>query len=99
MTGQLFLYSIGTIPILHITDPDLVKAVSQCTPFELGRPQYVRKARRSLFGEHSIVMADSELWAYERKIIAQEFFMHRVKVITGMISRYGVRVLGFYKNL
>jgi hypothetical protein len=74
------MYSIGTIPILHITDPDLVKAVSQCTPFELGRPEHIRKARGSLLGEKGILMADAELWDHERKIIAREFFMHRVKV-------------------
>jgi cytochrome P450 len=83
--GQLFLYSIGTIPILHITEPDIVKTVSQCTPFELGRPEYVRKARSSLFGDKGIVMANGELWAHERKIIAQEFFMHRIKGMVNVI--------------
>ncbi|XP_078180989.1 cytochrome P450 714C2-like [Carex rostrata] len=83
--GQLFLYSIGTVPILHITEPDLVKAISQCTPFELGRPEYVRKARSSLFGDTGIMMADGELWAHGRKIIAQEFFMHRIKGMVNVI--------------
>lgn len=78
----MFLYSIGTIPVLHITKPELVKAVSQYTPFELGRPEFIKKARKALFGEKGIVTANGELWAHERKIVAQEFFMHRVKVNT-----------------
>lgn len=82
----MFLYSIGTVPILHITEPDLVKAISQYTPFELGRPEYVRKARSSLFGDTGILMANGELWAHGRKIIAQEFFMHRIKVMTSIYS-------------
>jgi hypothetical protein len=81
ITGELFQYSIGTIPVLHITNPDLVKAFSQCTPLELGRPEHVRKFSSPLFGGKGIIMAGAELWAHERKIIAQEFLMHRVKVI------------------
>jgi cytochrome P450 family 714 subfamily C len=76
----LFLYSIGTIPVLHITRPDLVKAVSQYTSFEL--PEFIIKDRKPIFGENGIITVNGELWAYERKIIAQEFFMHKVKVIT-----------------
>ncbi|KAJ4807400.1 Cytochrome P450 714C3 [Rhynchospora pubera] len=57
--GQLFLYSIGTTPILHITEPDLVKAVSHCTVFELGRPELIIKARKSLFGEKGIISGGS----------------------------------------
>lgn len=72
---------MGTIPILHVTEPDLVKAVCQCTPFDLGRPEFVKKTRKPLFGENSLVTANGELWAHERKVIAQEFSMHRVKVI------------------
>ncbi|KAJ4813015.1 Cytochrome P450 protein [Rhynchospora pubera] len=83
--GQLFLYSIGTTPILHITEPDLVKAVSQCTVYELGRPELVIKARKSLFGENGLLMTSGELWTHERKILQQEFFMHRVKEMLNVI--------------
>ncbi|KAJ4786970.1 Cytochrome P450 714C2 [Rhynchospora pubera] len=83
--GQLFLYSIGTTPILHITEPDLVKAVSHCTVFELGRPELIIKARKSLFGEKGIIMSSGELWTHERKMLQQEFFMHRVKPMVNII--------------
>ncbi|KAJ4771997.1 Cytochrome P450 714C2 [Rhynchospora pubera] len=83
--GKLFLYSIGPTPILHITEPDLVKAVSQCTVFELGRPELFIKSRKSIFGEKGIVMSSGELWTHERKMLQQEFFMHRVKEMVNII--------------
>jgi hypothetical protein len=79
-TGPVFLYSTGAMEILHVAQPEMVKDMGHWTPSELVKPQYLMKSRKPLFGE-GILSASGDLWAYERKILAPEFYMEKIKVI------------------
>jgi hypothetical protein len=77
----VFLYSIGAVDILYISDPAMVKDMSHCTSSQLGKPIYLQKSRKLLFGE-GILISNGDIWAYERKIIAPELFMEKIKVLS-----------------
>ncbi|KAL6597390.1 hypothetical protein ACP70R_046830 [Stipagrostis hirtigluma subsp. patula] len=80
--GPVFLYSTGALEILHVSDPEMVKDIIHCTPTELGKPNYLKRSRKALFGG-GLFTVNGDEWAYQRKIVAPEFFMDKIK---GMIQ-------------
>jgi hypothetical protein len=77
----VFLYSTGAAEILYVSDPSMIKDMSHCTSSELGKPIYLQKSRKPLFG-NGILKASGAIWAYERNIIAPELFMEKIKVLS-----------------
>ncbi|XP_058075250.1 cytochrome P450 714C2-like isoform X2 [Magnolia sinica] len=80
--GPLFMYSTGTMQLLYVSDADLVKEISLQKSLDLGKPTYMQKERGPLFGE-GILTSNGSIWAHQRKIIAPQFFMDKVK---GMVD-------------
>lgn len=80
--GPVFIYSTGALEILHVSDPELVKDIGHCTPSELGKPNYLKRSRKALLGG-SLLTVNGDEWACQRKLIAPEFFMDKIK---GMIE-------------
>nr|XP_023890860.1 cytochrome P450 714C2-like isoform X1 [Quercus suber] len=80
--GPIFLYSSGNIQLLCITDPEMVKEISLCTSLSLGKPSYLSKDRGPLLGQ-GILSSDGSIWAHQRKIIAPELYIDKVK---GMVN-------------
>ncbi|KAI3911473.1 hypothetical protein MKW98_010360 [Papaver atlanticum] len=76
--GPVFTYSTGTSQMLYITQPELVKEINLWTSMSLGKPSHVSRDRQPLFGE-GVIGANGSLWAKQRKIIAPEFYMEKVK--------------------
>ena len=73
------MYSTGSIPVLCITDADMVKEVGLCTSLNLGKPSYLSKDRGPLLGL-GILSTSGPIWAHQRKIIAPELYLDKVKV-------------------
>lgn len=61
--------------------PELVKEMSQSISLELGKPSYVTKRLEPMLG-NGILRSNGQFWARQRKIVAPEFFMDKVKVRT-----------------
>ncbi|XP_075646980.1 cytochrome P450 714C2-like [Castanea sativa] len=80
--GQIFLYSSGNIQLLCITNPEVVKEISLCTSLSLGKPSYLSKDRGPLLGQ-GILSSNGAIWAHQRKIIAPELYIDKVK---GMVN-------------
>ncbi|CAN6344229.1 unnamed protein product [Urochloa humidicola] len=96
--GPVFLYSTGAVEILHVAQPEMVKDMCQWTPSELAKPNYLMKSRKPLFGE-GILSANGDLWAYEKKILAPEFFMEKIKGMIGLIMDATVPLLQAWENI
>jgi hypothetical protein len=79
--GPVFLYSTGAADILYVSDPGMIKDMSHCTSSELGKPIFLQKSRKPLFGK-GILISSGDIWTYERKIIAPELFMEKIKVLS-----------------
>ncbi|KAF8032213.1 hypothetical protein BT93_D1208 [Corymbia citriodora subsp. variegata] len=80
--GPIFMYSAGHIQFLLISDVEMVKELSSCTSLGLGKPSYLWKDRGALLGQ-GILSSSGSTWAYQRKIIAPELYLDKVK---GMVS-------------
>ena len=79
LTGSTFMFSLGNIQILHMNHPDVVKEISICTSLDLGKPSYQHKERGPLLG-HGILTSNGAPWAHQRKILAPELYLEKVKV-------------------
>ncbi|ERN12727.1 hypothetical protein AMTRI_Chr02g260280 [Amborella trichopoda] len=90
--GSTFTYSSGTTVFLYVGDPDMIKEMSMCTSMELGKPRAWGKHRAALFGK-GILMANGENWRRQRKIIAQELYMDKVKSMIGLMVECGISML------
>ena len=62
----------------------MVKHISLCTSLSLGKPSFLAKERKALFGK-GIMASSGPFWAYQKKIIAPELYMDKVKVNSNSI--------------
>ncbi|CAK7347778.1 unnamed protein product [Dovyalis caffra] len=82
--GPSFMYSTGRIQQLCTTDIDMVKEISLCTSSNLGKPSYLSKDRGPLLGQ-SIFSTNGPIWGHQRKIIAPEFYIDKVKSMVSLM--------------
>ena len=78
--GPIFTYAAGSIQFLFVTDVEMVKEVSQCPSLSMGRAPYISKDYGPLFGQ-GIISSSGPIWAHQKKIIAPELYLDKVKVI------------------
>jgi cytochrome P450 len=64
---------------LYVNQPELVKEMNQMISLDLGKPSYLTKRMAPLLG-NGIVRSNGLVWAQQRKIVAPEFYMDKVKV-------------------
>lgn len=77
--GLIYTYSTGMRQHLYISQPELVKEMNQGITLDLGKPSYITKRLAPMLG-NGILRSNGTLWAQQRKILAPEFFMKKVKV-------------------
>lgn len=90
--GPIFVYATGNIQILCVTNPDMVKEISLCTSLNLGKPTYLSKDRGPLLGR-GILTSNGPYWAHQRKIIAPEFYLDKVKGMVHMMAESTLMML------
>nr|QNS29980.1 cytochrome P450 [Nothapodytes nimmoniana] len=82
--GSIYTYSTGNKQHLYVNHPDLVKDMNQSFTLDLGKPQYVTKRLAPMLG-NGILRSNGQIWAQQRKIVAPEFFLDRVKGMMGLM--------------
>ncbi|CAO2820805.1 unnamed protein product [Amaranthus hypochondriacus] len=83
--GPIYTYSTGDRQHLYVNHPDLVREMSQSMSLHLGKPTYITKALAPMLG-NGILRSNGTLWAQQRKIIAAQFFMDKVKSMMGLMK-------------
>lgn len=77
--GPIFLFSSGSIQWLNVQDIEMVKEIVMNTSMNLGKPSFISKDNGPLIGQ-GILSSSGLLWAHQRKIIAPELYLNKVKV-------------------
>nr|CAB3459190.1 unnamed protein product [Digitaria exilis] len=90
--GSIYLYSTGSIQALFMIDPDMVKELASCKSLDLGKPRYLQKELGALLGM-GILTSNGDLWAHQRKVIAPEFFMEKIKGMVNLMIEAANRML------
>ncbi|WCJ29553.1 Cytochrome P450 714A1 [Euphorbia peplus] len=82
--GPIYTYSTGLKQHLYITDAEMVKEMNSCKTLDFGKPPYVTRRFAPMFG-NGIMRSNGHFWALQRKIVAPEFFMVKVKSMVGIM--------------
>ncbi|GFP86639.1 cytochrome p450 714a1 [Phtheirospermum japonicum] len=82
--GPIYTYSTGNKQHLYVNHPELVKEMNHCLSSELGKPCYITKRLAPMLG-NGILRSNGHIWAQQRKIVAPEFFMDKVKGMVGLM--------------
>ena len=80
------MFALGNTQILYVTQPDMVREITTCTSLDFGKPTYQAKERGSLLGQ-GILTSNGAVWAHQRKILAPELYMEKVKVRIMLVNR------------
>ncbi|XP_014522620.1 cytochrome P450 714A1 [Vigna radiata var. radiata] len=80
--GLLYTYSTGWKQHLYVNQPDLIRELNQSITLVLGKPGYLTNKLAPMLG-NGILRANGNSWAQQRKLVAAEFFMDKVK---GMVD-------------
>ncbi|PKI33894.1 hypothetical protein CRG98_045724, partial [Punica granatum] len=89
--GPVYTYSTGARQHLYINQPELVKELNQCFTL-LGKPSYLTKRLAPMLG-NGILRSNGPSWAQQRKIVAPEFFMDKVKGMVGLMGESAQQLL------
>ncbi|KAL5537891.1 hypothetical protein UlMin_045592 [Ulmus minor] len=95
--GQVFLFALGNIQILYVNEPSAVREITTCTSLDLGKPSYQFKERGPLLGQ-GILTSNGTVWAHQRKILAPELYMEKVKGMINLITESTVTLVDSWKN-
>ncbi|KAL5161588.1 Cytochrome P450 714C2 [Glycine soja] len=82
--GPIYLFSSGTIQWLMVSDIEMVKEIIMYTSLNLGKPSYLSKDMGPLLGQ-GILTSSGPIWAHQRKIIAPELYLDKVKAMVNLI--------------
>ncbi|KAA8543619.1 hypothetical protein F0562_021635 [Nyssa sinensis] len=95
--GQVFMFSLGNTQIIHVNEPDTVREITTCTSLDLGKPEYQHKERGALLGQ-GILTSNGAVWAHQRKILAPELYMEKVKGMMNLITESTTTLLNSWKG-
>ncbi|GMI92418.1 cytochrome P450, family 714, subfamily A, polypeptide 1, EUI-like p450 A1 [Hibiscus trionum] len=90
--GQIYTYSTGLRQHLYVNDLEILKEMNQLNTLQLGKDSYMTKALQPMLG-NGIIRSNGQFWAHQRKIIAPEFFMDKVKGMVGLMVESTVPLL------
>ncbi|KAJ4727306.1 putative Cytochrome P450 [Melia azedarach] len=95
--GPIFVYSTGNIQMVCVTDTEMVKELSICTSLSLGKPVYHSKERGPILG-NGILSSSGLIWAHQRKIIAPEFYLDKVKGMMNLMVESTTSLVGSWES-
>ncbi|MED6185412.1 hypothetical protein PIB30_056830 [Stylosanthes scabra] len=96
--GQVFLFSIGNNQILYVDKPEILRDIVTCTSMDLGKPTYIKKELRPLLGQ-GLLTSNGTTWAGQRKILAPEFYMEKVKEMMTIIAESANSLLNQWNSI
>ncbi|MED6197840.1 hypothetical protein PIB30_060533 [Stylosanthes scabra] len=80
--GTLYTYSTGIKQHLYVNRPEIVSEMNKLMTLDLGKPSHITNNLASLLG-NGILRANGISWSHQRKLVAPEFYMEKVK---GMVD-------------
>ncbi|XP_057724504.1 cytochrome P450 714C2-like [Arachis stenosperma] len=96
--GKVFTFSIGNTQILVVNKPEIVRDIITCKSLDLGRPSYEKRTLGPLLGQ-GIATSNGTKWANQRKILAPELYMEKVKGMMTMIGECATSLVNSWDDI
>ncbi|KAL6620435.1 hypothetical protein ACP70R_035574 [Stipagrostis hirtigluma subsp. patula] len=91
--GETYVYWLRRRPALYVSDPELIREIGRCVSLDLGKPTYLQKGQEPLFGR-GVLKANGAAWHHQRKLIAPEFYMAKVRGMVHLMVDAAQPLLG-----
>jgi cytochrome P450 len=78
------VYWLRRRPALYVSDLELIREIGRCASLDMGKPTYLQTGQEPLFGR-GVLKANGADWHRQRKLIAPEFYMAKVKGMVGLM--------------
>ncbi|KAK3187950.1 hypothetical protein Dsin_027511 [Dipteronia sinensis] len=95
--GRTYMFWIGNIPILYASEHSLVKEICVHSSLELGKPVHLKDSFGPLLGE-GISTSNGPTWAYQKKIIAPQLYMDKVKGMYNLIVESANELVNLWES-
>ncbi|KAH9673506.1 cytochrome P450 714A1 [Citrus sinensis] len=96
--GGIYMFSTGSQQHLFVNRPELIKELKMHKSLDLGTPGYLSKALEPMLGS-GIIKANGQQWAHQRRLIAPEFFPHKVKGMIGLMEGCTMSMISKWQSL
>lgn len=96
--GPIFNFSLGNIQVLYMQRHDVVKEMGTCTSMDFGKPAYLHHELGPLLGK-GIITSNGPKWSHQRKILAPELSMEKVKGMTKSMLEASTTLLDSWNNI
>nr|UAK14962.1 cytochrome P450 714A38 [Iberis amara] len=96
--GRVYTYSTGVKQHLYMNHPEVVKELNQANTLNLGKVSYVTKRLKSILGR-GVITSNGPHWAHQRRIIAPEFFLDKVKGMVGLMVESAMPMLSKWEEM
>uniref|UniRef100_A0A2N9FED0 Cytochrome P450 n=1 Tax=Fagus sylvatica TaxID=28930 RepID=A0A2N9FED0_FAGSY len=96
--GEIFMFALGNTQILCVNQPDVVREITTCTSLDLGKPSYQHKERGPLLGQ-GILTSNGAAWAHQRKVLAPELYMEKIKGMINLITESTSTLLNSWNSM
>jgi cytochrome P450 len=83
--GDTYVYWLRRRPALYVSDPELIREIGRCVSLDMGKPTYLQKGQEPLFGR-GVLKANGADWHRQRRLIAPEFYMAKVRGMVGLMA-------------
>ncbi|XP_021600684.2 LOW QUALITY PROTEIN: cytochrome P450 714C2-like, partial [Manihot esculenta] len=97
-SGQVFVYSLGNVQIVNLHQLELVKEFTTCVSLDLGKTSVQLNDLGPLLGQ-GIVASDGAFWSHQRKIIAPELYMEKIKGMVNLITESAIALVNSWKSM
>ncbi|KAK2386500.1 cytochrome P450 714C2 [Trifolium repens] len=95
--GEVFMFSLGNIQSLCVSQTAMIKEFTTCTSFDLGLPPLHKKLLGPLLGD-GILTSNGTTWAHQRKTLAPELYIDKVKGMVNIISESCESLLSLWNS-
>ncbi|KAK6926936.1 Cytochrome P450, partial [Dillenia turbinata] len=96
--GKTFFFRLGSVKLLYVADPHLVKEVNICKSLDLGKPVYLQKDRGPLLGK-GLITTSGAVWSHQRRTITPQLYMDKVKDIFNVIVESAGKLVKTWESM
>ncbi|XP_061375493.1 cytochrome P450 714A1-like, partial [Gastrolobium bilobum] len=95
--GSMYMYSTGIKQHLYVEKPELIKELNLHRSLDLGRPSYLSKPLKPMLGG-GILRANGLQWAFQRNLIAPEFFLTKIKNMVDFMEESAMEIIRTWES-
>ncbi|XP_015865935.3 cytochrome P450 714C2 [Ziziphus jujuba] len=94
--GDVYVFALGNTQVLCVNQPEIVREITTCTSLDLGKPLF--QDLDPLLGQ-GILTSNGTFWAQQRKILAPELYMDKVKGMMNLITECAIIMVNSWNSI